>query len=58
MPLAGFKPVIQAIKQLQTYALDCTATGNGHCPAYIYTVRVSGGHRESFCLEDVHSKDL
>jgi len=30
MPSAEFKPVIQVIKQLQTYALDYTATGIGH----------------------------
>jgi hypothetical protein len=27
--LRGFEPLIPAIKQLQTYALDCTATGIG-----------------------------
>jgi len=29
MPSAGFKPVIPEIEQLQTYALDCSATGIG-----------------------------
>jgi hypothetical protein len=29
MPSAGFEPVIPAIKQLQTYALDSTAIGIG-----------------------------
>jgi hypothetical protein len=29
MSSAGFKPVIPAIMQMQTYALDSTVTGNG-----------------------------
>jgi len=38
MPSAGFKPVSQVIKQLQTCVLDCTASGISHCPAYIYCI--------------------
>jgi hypothetical protein len=30
MPSAGFEPAIPAIKRLQTYALDSTATGIGN----------------------------
>jgi hypothetical protein len=30
VPLAGFKPATSAIKRLQTYALDLTATGIGN----------------------------
>ena len=30
MPSAGFEPAIPAIKRLQTYTLDRTATGIGH----------------------------
>ena len=29
MPSAGFEPAIQAVKRLQTYALDITVTGIG-----------------------------
>jgi len=29
MPSAGFEPAIQVIKQPQSYALDCNATGVG-----------------------------
>jgi hypothetical protein len=29
MPSVGFEPAIPAVKQLQTYALDRTATGIG-----------------------------
>ena len=29
MPPVGFEPMISAGEQLQTYALDCTATGTG-----------------------------
>ena len=30
MTTAGFEPAFPAIEQLQTYALDCTATGIGN----------------------------
>ena len=29
MPPVGFEPTISAVEQLQTYALDRTATGTG-----------------------------
>jgi hypothetical protein len=34
MPLAGFKPATTAIKLLQTYALNCMATGIGNKTDY------------------------
>jgi hypothetical protein len=34
MPSEGFEPAITAIKQLQTYALDCAATGIGNINIY------------------------
>jgi hypothetical protein len=36
MPSAGFEPAIPAIKQLQMYALDRTATGIGHLLSITY----------------------
>jgi hypothetical protein len=36
MPSAGFTPVIPAIMQMHTYALDSTVTGNGIGYVYNY----------------------
>jgi hypothetical protein len=38
MPSARFEPAITTLEQLQTYALDRTATGIGPLPCYIYAV--------------------
>jgi len=38
MPLARFKPAIPAVKWLQTYALDCTATGIYHTINYVVRI--------------------
>ena len=43
MHLAGFESAIQTMKQLQTYALDCTATRIGMCLLYYYQI-------STFCL--------
>jgi hypothetical protein len=43
MPSARFEPTIPAIKRMQTYALDCTATGVGR-GLYYRSQLEPGGH--------------
>jgi hypothetical protein len=38
MPPAGFEPVIPASDRPQTFALDCSATGNGFNPRFVQSV--------------------
>jgi len=46
MPPEGFEPTVTAGELLQTYALDCTATGTGCCNNYclLNGLKVQGGH--------------
>jgi hypothetical protein len=46
MPQVGFKPVIPATKRLQTYALDCVATGIGNK----FCIVKDNGHTYNVCL--------
>jgi len=45
MPSAGFEPSIPATKRLQTYALNCTATGIDRVHWLTYLLACSMEHR-------------
>jgi hypothetical protein len=45
---AGFEPAIPAMKQPQTYALDCTATGIGSMEKLSVEIIIIDGNFENF----------